>query len=56
MPYYPPPSVSGGTSSVPTLIDVGESFTVAEDRQVGLVARLINDGDLIVDGDLVEVF
>jgi hypothetical protein len=53
-----PPGVPGSDGvigMVPTFIDVGEIFTVPVNRQALYTLPIINDGSLIVTGDLIEV-
>jgi hypothetical protein len=46
---------SGTDSQVPFYIPPGENFTVAENKQALYVMPIEIDGDLVVDGFLVEV-
>lgn len=44
-----------GGAFTPTLIEADESFTVPTNRQVLFTVPIVNDGELILDGELVEV-
>ena len=45
----------GGGGFVPTYIGEGETFTVPENTQALYALPILVDGDLVIDGDLVEV-
>lgn len=49
-----PPS-SGGGGFVPTYIADGDTFTVPENTQALYVLPILVDGDLVIDGNLVEI-
>lgn len=42
-------------STVPTLINIGESFTVHVNRQALFTLPITVDGDLVIDGYLIQV-
>lgn len=48
----PPPS---GAAAAPTLLLPGEVFTVAARTQVLYSQDIVNQGDLVIEGDLVRV-
>lgn len=50
-----PPSSGGGGGFVPTYIAEGETFTVPENTQALYVLPILVDGDLVIDGNLVEI-
>lgn len=49
------PAGSGGGGFVPTYIAEGETFTVPENTQALYVLPILVDGDLVIDGNLVEI-
>lgn len=52
---HPTSALLASAVGVPTYIAPGETFTVPANRQVLFAIDIVNDGDLIVDGDLVMV-
>ena len=50
-----PPSGGGGGGFVPTYIAEGETFTVPANAQALYRLPITVDGELIVDGNLVEI-
>lgn len=50
-----PPSSGGGGGFVPTYIADGETFTVPANTQALYRLPITVDGELIVDGNLVEI-
>ncbi len=48
-------TVYGAGSAMPTYVAAGATFTVAADTQVLYYLDVTQDGDLVVDGDLVQV-
>ena len=54
-PEQRPPSSGGGGGFVRTYIAEGETFTVPENTQALFVLPILVDGDLVIDGNLVEI-